>query len=625
MASESKTTYSIFTELRRRRVVRTLAVYVALAWAFLEISLTVLDRLGAPTWIGTSLIIVFIAGFPLVTLASWLFDIEDGHIRRTANTRVSLLAGVLAVATLGSTVAAISVFIDASGSGSASGTVAFSDVRTRPLTTDEGYEFYPAISGNGSLLAYSKADESTNEVDVYFKPVDGGVPRRIKREGTYDAWPIWSSDGTRIAFFSLNSSDAAPASPGHIVVYSIVEDKALELIDLGAFDLQTYAGLDWSPDEEWFVFTAESPGLEGWRIFLASALTGELLSAKPHEPGESNLNPRFSPDGEQIAFLRTASARSSAFRSDLCLLSVSSLSERCLAPEGENWNFSNVDWLADSTSLIGPLGAVVGARQMVQIDTVTGALGLVAFGVNASYLRIARGTNRMVAEEVFVDHNIWRYPGPNGDPALPPQRIINSTRDEIAPRYSPDGNNLAFMSSRSGNWEIWLSDSDGRNQRQLTQLGFANFPNWSPDGRSIGFSSPARIGSKESAASLNQSLPHVYEISLSGSIPKALVGSDDAGALAFDWSVDGTTLYFNRPAPAPCGFQLWRRLGDGTEEFIKDCLLRPEFGENGRMFVFGPGMDIYSADGNGDDLRLELPLMSAGICTDHNSGWTVWQ
>ena len=52
-----------------------------------------------------------------------------------------------------------------------------------------------------------------------------------------------------------------------------------------------------------------------------------------------------------------------------------------------------------------------------------------------------------------------------------------------------DGRKIAFDSLRSGEAEIWVSDSDGsRMLRQLTSSGCsAGTPRWSPEGREIAF------------------------------------------------------------------------------------------------------------------------------------------
>jgi len=61
---------------------------------------------------------------------------------------------------------------------------------------------------------------------------------------------------------------------------------------------------------------------------------------------------------------------------------------------------------------------------------------------------------------------------------------------DTAPAPSPDGRQVAFMSRRDGNWEIYLINSDGSNMRRLTDNPAEDgLPVWSPDGRVLAFAS----------------------------------------------------------------------------------------------------------------------------------------
>jgi dipeptidyl aminopeptidase/acylaminoacyl peptidase len=69
-----------------------------------------------------------------------------------------------------------------------------------------------------------------------------------------------------------------------------------------------------------------------------------------------------------------------------------------------------------------------------------------------------------------------------------PQRVgrdINANLVRLAPR----GDQLAFLSDKSGNPEIWLWSLAGGTERRLTNLGARiNAFSWSPDGRQLAFS-----------------------------------------------------------------------------------------------------------------------------------------
>ena len=68
-----------------------------------------------------------------------------------------------------------------------------------------------------------------------------------------------------------------------------------------------------------------------------------------------------------------------------------------------------------------------------------------------------------------------------------PTRIAEGLPFETQPRFSPDGQRIAFTSDRGGGDNIWIMNADGSDKRQLTKEDFRllNQPSWSPDGRFI--------------------------------------------------------------------------------------------------------------------------------------------
>ncbi len=74
--------------------------------------------------------------------------------------------------------------------------------------------------------------------------------------------------------------------------------------------------------------------------------------------------------------------------------------------------------------------------------------------------------------------------GPN------PQPLFASERMVYPGSWSPDGSRIAFSSSRDGNPEIYVMDRDGGRIEQLTDHpGIDVSPTWSPTGREIAFTS----------------------------------------------------------------------------------------------------------------------------------------
>lgn len=69
-------------------------------------------------------------------------------------------------------------------------------------------------------------------------------------------------------------------------------------------------------------------------------------------------------------------------------------------------------------------------------------------------------------------------------------RLTEDPANDYEPAWSPDGDHIAFVSRRSGNSQIYLIDDQGRNLRQLTDVPHLDWrPAWSPDGEWIAFES----------------------------------------------------------------------------------------------------------------------------------------
>jgi TolB protein len=95
--------------------------------------------------------------------------------------------------------------------------------------------------------------------------------------------------------------------------------------------------------------------------------------------------------------------------------------------------------------------------------------------------------------------------------------ITHDRADSFKGVWSPTGDEIAYTSNKSGNYDVWvISLKDGR-QRQLTRDPvYDGEPTWSPDGREIAFVS-TRSGSKE-----------LWVMSATGDLPRQLTKTGKA-------------------------------------------------------------------------------------------------
>ncbi len=112
----------------------------------------------------------------------------------------------------------------------------------------------------------------------------------------------------------------------------------------------------------------------------------------------------------------------------------------------------------------------------------------------------------------------------------------NEARDQY-PRFSPDGNWIAFSSNRDGNEDVFVIPSTGGKPRQITFHSAADtVSGWTPDGKNIIFSSTRAKGVFPTVATL-------FEIPVEGGIEQPL--PVDWGAWG-SFSADGKKLVFQR-------------------------------------------------------------------------------
>lgn len=166
-----------------------------------------------------------------------------------------------------------------------------------------------------------------------------------------------------------------------------------------------------------------------------------------------------------------------------------------------------------------------------------------------SSFAISRQGNRLVWSQTFNDSNIWQIELASTTSAESRKQsakmLISSTKGEISAQFSPDGKRIVFASTRSGNHEIWVCDSDGQHPVQLTSFnrGGTGSPRWSPDGRQIVFESRA-----EGATA-------IYLINAEGGKPRRLT-TESSQDIAPNWSRDGQWVYFGSNRSG--SMQIWK-------------------------------------------------------------------
>jgi len=161
--------------------------------------------------------------------------------------------------------------------------------------------------------------------------------------------------------------------------------------------------------------------------------------------------------------------------------------------------------------------------------------------------QISPGGDRVAYAEQWADtrenkyfSNLWMAPeGVDGEP----RAFTTGNQSDRAPRWSPDGRTLAFLSDRDEKCQIWTIPTDGGEAKQLTQLeeGSIGDFDWSPDGTRLVFSyRPKRNGRgrRPSKSGKKRSAPLLPSTSAASSTGKRASGtSGTSGATSSSWTL----------------------------------------------------------------------------------------
>jgi TolB protein len=153
-----------------------------------------------------------------------------------------------------------------------------------------GDAFEPVWSPDGTEIAFHSSITEGTKSGLFVVPANGGDPRLIADFPGSDSDPAWSPDGLHIAFHSQG-----PQGSDSIRIWIVSRDRVgdawgdpVRLTDFTCFDP------DWAPDGESLVCDA------GSELVIVSK-TGEMVTR--FDPQMNFAAPRFSPDGSEVYFL----------------------------------------------------------------------------------------------------------------------------------------------------------------------------------------------------------------------------------------------------------------------------------------------------------------------------------
>jgi Tol biopolymer transport system component len=295
------------------------------------------------------------------------------------------------------------------------------------LTTAPQSSNSPRWSPDGKTIAFLSARPAagdaagdTPRTQVWLLPLAGGEPRRLTNLANGASAFQWSPDGRRMVVVSRSGPSDAEKSPSDVRHYAHASYK---FNDSGWFDdkrthvwvtdvasgasSQITSGNDWndsdpqwSPDGTRIAFVSDRTGKafdmgHNTDVWVIAAGGGTLTKISDHPGGDNS--PRWSPDGQTIAFLSAVPEKS---HPKIWLAPASGGAASRLAADGVDLIPGGLRWSADGKAIYFETG-YKGTSQLFRVDlaarkaapVTTGERTVHLVDVNEKTGRLAYGVN----------------------------------------------------------------------------------------------------------------------------------------------------------------------------------------------------------------------------------------
>ncbi|HXU20947.1 MAG TPA: protease, partial [Verrucomicrobiae bacterium] len=475
------------------------------------------------------------------------------------------------------------------------------------LVTGRDLESGPIFSPDGSRVAFSGNYDSN--VDVYVVPSTGGEPRRLTYHPGDDIAIGWTPDGKNVLFHSHRNSTndpdklfTVPASGG------FPTELPLDMAEEGSYSpdgsqIAYVPVFQWEPDWKGYRGGQTTP------VWIAKLADSSVVKV-PREDS-NDRNPMWI--GKTVYFLSDRDGPTTLFAYDTETQKVSRVVDN---KNGFGISSASADARSIVYSQFGALHVYdLSTRQDKAINVTVSAdmPQLLPHWEKVAKHILNSGVSPSGARAVFEAHGeILTVPAEKGDV----RDITNSPgAADRDPAWSPDGKSIAYFSDVSGEYQLYVRDQKGLEPARKISLSsspsFYYSPTWSPDSKKIAYSDKF----------LNLwyvDVDHPTPVKVDQNLME--FNENDFGQ---QWSPDSQWIVYTKVLPnylhAVFVYSVATRKGTQITDGMSDCRY-PGFDKDGKYIYFAAstntGLTAAGFDMSSDDHPVTLSVYVAVLRKD---------
>jgi tricorn protease len=450
----------------------------------------------------------------------------------------------------------------------------------RRLTSTPEMETDPVFSPDGTRIAFSRT--TAGNTDVCVVPVAGGEPKRLTFHPSADRVKGWTPDGSRIVF---SSDRASVPQAAYLRLFSVPADGGVE----EPLPMPRAFSGAYSPDSRRYAYeeisTAFIPGwyeTSMWRHYRGGRTQPvRIMTLADHSV--EKLPWRDSNDGDPMWVGNT-----------IYFLSDRNFTRNLFAYRLDTKALTQVTHHDDSdimTAGAGPDAVVYEQDGYIHlVDVGTGTTRQLNIQVNGDFTWARPQLKKvapMIRDAVLSPTGVRAAFAARGDIFTVPAdkgESRNLTRSagahDRSPAWSPDGTQLAWLSDSSGEYQLMIGDQLGVAQPRAIALPAAAFYSalsWAPNGKTV---------------SLDDNHLNLWSIDVaSGKASKVDTDVFNTPGRSFDaaWSPDSRWLAYTKSLDSHLRAIFVHSLVDGKSFQLTDGLadaVSPGFDAGGKYLYF---------------------------------------